>query len=71
MTEPPSVSEIVKSKPIGEGLNGIHASFKLVCNDLGVPASVDAVQQVIDEGNMKPNFSCARTNVSRWQRSGV
>lgn len=46
-----SESDIIKSKPIGEGLAAFHDAFRSTCADFGVPASVNGVQQIIDKGN--------------------
>ena len=50
-----SKSEIIKSKPIGEGLAAFHEAFRSSCIELGVPASTDGVQQIIDRGGMDQN----------------
>jgi hypothetical protein len=42
--------EIIKSKPIGDGLAPFRDAFRSTCVDLGIPESADAVQQIIDKG---------------------
>jgi len=44
--------EIIKSKPIGNGLAAFRDTFRLTCADLGVPASADSVHQIVDKGEM-------------------
>jgi hypothetical protein len=51
-------SEIIKSKPIGEGLAAFRDVFRSTCADLGVPGSADGVQQIDKEGDI--NQSCDR-----------
>lgn len=41
--------EIIKTKPIGEGLNGFRDSFNSTCKDLGVSDSLDALHQIGNE----------------------
>ncbi|OBT44352.1 hypothetical protein VE00_05845 [Pseudogymnoascus sp. WSF 3629] len=43
-------SEVIKSKPIGDGLNVFRDSFNSLCKELGVSYSVDGLQQIDDEG---------------------
>ena len=43
--------EIIKTKPIGEGLNDFRDAFNLTCRDLGVSSSFDTLHQIGDEGN--------------------
>ncbi|KFZ02079.1 hypothetical protein V500_00447 [Pseudogymnoascus sp. VKM F-4518 (FW-2643)] len=43
-------SEVIKSKPIGDGLNVFRDSFNSLCKELGVSSSVDGLQQIGDEG---------------------
>src|ERR1700735_2315551 len=45
-----SKSEIIKTKPIGDGLNGFRDSFKQTCQDLGLPSSLDSLHQIGDQG---------------------
>lgn len=45
----PSRLEIIKSKPIGEGLTAFRDAFRSTYADLGVPGSAGGVQQ-IDKG---------------------
>jgi hypothetical protein len=42
--------EIVKIKPIGDGLAAFRDAFRSTCADLGIPESADAVQQIVDKG---------------------
>ena len=45
-----SRSEVIKSKPIGDGLNVFRDSFKSLCEELGVSTSVDGLQYIGHEG---------------------
>jgi hypothetical protein len=45
-----SKSEIIKTKPIGDGLNGFRDSFKQTCQDLGLPSSLDSLHQISNQG---------------------
>ncbi|KAF1980438.1 hypothetical protein BU23DRAFT_444835 [Bimuria novae-zelandiae CBS 107.79] len=45
----PSRSEILQSKPIGDGLNSVCDSFNSICKDLGIPASPQALDQMGNE----------------------
>lgn len=47
-----SEADVIERKPIGEGLTAFRDAFRVTCVDLGVPASADGVQQVIDKGIM-------------------
>ena len=42
--------EIVKTRPIGDGLAAFRDAFRSTCADLGIPESADTVQQIIDKG---------------------
>jgi hypothetical protein len=42
--------DIIKAKPIGNGLDAFRDSFKSVVNGLGLLASSDALNQISDEG---------------------
>lgn len=44
--------EIIKTNPIGEGLNAYCDSFDTTCKDLGMSSSVDALHQIGNEGNI-------------------
>jgi hypothetical protein len=46
-----SRSEIIKTKPIGEGLGSFRHSFNLACQDLDISGSLDAWDQIGNEGN--------------------
>ena len=50
--------EIIKSKPIGEGLNGFRDSFNSTCKDPGVSNSLDALYQIDNKGNCQ--FTCCK-----------
>ncbi|KAF2844333.1 hypothetical protein T440DRAFT_460691 [Plenodomus tracheiphilus IPT5] len=41
-----SRSRIIESKPIGEGLDGFRNTFNSICEDIGVPNSSQALDQV-------------------------
>ncbi|PVH91225.1 hypothetical protein DM02DRAFT_577221, partial [Periconia macrospinosa] len=41
--------EILQSKPIGDGLNGVHDSFNSICQDVGISASLQALDQIGSE----------------------
>ncbi|KAF1934957.1 hypothetical protein EJ02DRAFT_487765 [Clathrospora elynae] len=41
-----SRSQVIQSKPIGEGLDGFCNAFNLICDDIGVPNSSQALNQV-------------------------
>ncbi|OBT81185.1 hypothetical protein VE02_10127 [Pseudogymnoascus sp. 03VT05] len=43
-------SEIIKSKPIGDGLNGFRDSFNSLCKELGISSSVDGLQHIRHDG---------------------
>ena len=45
-----SRSEIIKTKPIGEGLDNFRDSFNLTCQDLGISSPLDAWDQIGSEG---------------------
>lgn len=49
MDKPPNL-DIIKSHPIGDGLNAFRDVYRSTCADLGVPGTVDGVQQIIDKG---------------------
>lgn len=53
-----SESEIVKSKPIGDGLAAFRDLFRSTCEGFGIPPSADRVQEVIDKG--KDIIKCYR-----------
>ncbi|KAF2452571.1 hypothetical protein BDY21DRAFT_382745 [Lineolata rhizophorae] len=40
------MSEIIKAKPIGNGLNAVRDSFGLVCRDLGVPERSESLSRI-------------------------
>jgi hypothetical protein len=40
---------IIQSKPIGEGLNGFRKTFILLCKDMGVTSSSQALAQMSDK----------------------
>ena len=46
-----SRSEINKTKLIGDGLNTLRDSFRSSCKSLGVPSSLQALDQIGNEGN--------------------
>lgn len=46
-----SRSQVVQSKPIGEGLNGFRKTFKSTCKNVGIPTSSQALKQVGYEGS--------------------
>jgi hypothetical protein len=48
----PSSSEIIKNKPIGEGLSLFRNSFNSICKSLGLSSSLDAVYKIDNEGNV-------------------
>lgn len=48
----PSSSEIIKSKPIREGLSPFRNSFNSICKGLGLSSSLDAVHKIDNEGNV-------------------
>ncbi|KAI1508044.1 hypothetical protein KJE20_03562 [Pyrenophora tritici-repentis] len=41
-----SRSQVIQSKPIGEGLDGFRNTFNSICDDIGVPNSSQALDQV-------------------------
>jgi hypothetical protein len=45
-----SRAEVIKSKPIGDGLNVFRDSFNSLCKDLGLSSSVDGWQRIGHEG---------------------
>ncbi|OBT82162.1 hypothetical protein VE02_10023 [Pseudogymnoascus sp. 03VT05] len=45
-----SRSEVIRSKPIGDGLNVFRDSFKSLCEELGISTSVDGLQHIGHEG---------------------
>ena len=45
-----SILEVIRSKPIGDGLNVFRDSFNSLCKDLGVSSSVDVLQHIAHEG---------------------
>ena len=46
-----SRSEILDSKPIGDGLSGVRNSFESLCKDQGIPASLFALDRIGTEGD--------------------
>jgi hypothetical protein len=46
-----SRSQIIQSKPIGDGLNGFRDSFNSICKELGISNSLKALDQMGNEGN--------------------
>ena len=52
-----SESDIINSKPIGEGLAVFRESFKSICAELGVAASADAVELVVNKSERHPNVT--------------
>jgi len=69
MTEP-SESEIIKSNPIGDGLNAFHKSFESIRAEQGISVP-EAVQHVVNEGKVEHRKSEALTNDRRHPRPGV
>ena len=51
--------QIIQSKPIGEGLDGFRDSFNSICEDIGIPNSSQALDQVENEGNVDWLYYCA------------
>lgn len=47
-----SRSEIIRSKPIGKGLDAFRDSFEPVGVALDIPSSLDALYQMGNEGNI-------------------
>lgn len=47
-----SWSQIIKSKPIGEGLSGFRNTFNSICEEKGIPTSSQALGQVGYEGSI-------------------
>lgn len=45
-----SRSEVIRSKPIADGLNVFRDSFNSLCEGLGVSTSVDGLQHIDHEG---------------------
>ncbi|KAH8723920.1 hypothetical protein GQ44DRAFT_709364 [Phaeosphaeriaceae sp. PMI808] len=45
-----SISETIKAKPIGKGLNTFRNSFSFVCQDLGVPSGLESLDRIGNEG---------------------
>ncbi|PVH90320.1 hypothetical protein DM02DRAFT_647610 [Periconia macrospinosa] len=45
-----SISDIIQAKPIGKGLNAFRDSFSLVCQDLGLPDSLESLDRIGNEG---------------------
>jgi hypothetical protein len=48
-----SESDVIKSNPIGEGLNAFRDAFQSTFADLSTPESSDRVQQIIDRGEVQ------------------
>ena len=48
----PSRSQVIQSKPIGEGLSGFRNTFNSICEDKGIPTSTQALDQVGYEGSI-------------------
>jgi hypothetical protein len=46
-----SRSQVIQSKPIGEGLSGFRNTFNSICKVKGIPASSQALEQVGYEGS--------------------
>ena len=46
-----SRSQVIQSKPIGEGLNGFRNTFNSIYDDIGVPSSSQALDKVDYEGS--------------------
>lgn len=45
-----SQSQIIQSKSIGGGLHGFHSPFNSICEDIGIPSSLQVLDQVGNEG---------------------
>lgn len=52
-----SRSEVINSKPIGNGLNVFRDSFKSLCGDRRVSTSVDGLQHIGPEGTYNGLYS--------------
>jgi hypothetical protein len=62
MAFPPRL-EVLRSKPIGEGLSSVCNSFKSLCKEQGVPASLSALDSIGIEGTLGLNMSLCISNV--------
>ena len=47
-----SRSQVIQSKPIGEGLSGFRNTVNSICEDKGIPTSSQALEQVGYEGSI-------------------
>lgn len=65
-----SRSEVIRSKPIGNGLNVFRDSFKSLCEELGISTSVDWLQHIGHEGTYS-GLHIALSNARRSSKSST
>ena len=57
-----SRSQIIRSKRIGGGLDGFRSLFNALCEDAGIPASFEVLDQLGHEGSADWSYYCATSN---------
>ena len=67
----PVKSQIIADNPIGNGLDSFQKKFRSTCDKLGIPVSVEAVQQVVKNGENIELAAKLSLTVRRRQRPDI
>jgi hypothetical protein len=62
------ILRIIAENPIGNGLDCFQEEFRSTCDKLGIPVSVEAVQQVLENGENIELAAKLSLTVCRLQR---
>ena len=63
--------QIIAENPIGNGLDSFQEKFRPTCAELGIPASAEAVRQVVENGENIELAAKLSLTVRRQQRSAI
>jgi hypothetical protein len=67
----PIQSQIIAENPIGNRLDSFQETFRLTCAKLGIPASAEAVRQVVKNGENIELAAKLSLTVRRQQRLAI
>jgi hypothetical protein len=67
----PIQSQIIADNPIGNRLDFFQETFRSTCAELGIPASAEAVRQVVENGENIELAAKLSLTVRRQQRPAI
>jgi hypothetical protein len=67
----PTQSQIIADNPIGNRLDSFQETFRSTCAKLGIPASAEAVRQVVKNGENIELAAKLSLTVRRQQRPAI